>query len=263
MGDLSMSVYLRKSKDEWFPRWATVLFCFAFIAILYFSFAANEGCILPEKDGTTWIIQGKTQLAYRPLFSQVGVEPFEGSFDSYHPLSREYLLAPALTWLLFNSYPSKAMNVFIYAVFLLFAAYSLARTIAIDRPAALLGAFLLPLLAFPGFVGEPSRLYFLFSLTPDPAQIVGLSLLIVAALWALDGTPSRAKYGLVPVPALCLMVSVLSAAAYLPLMLPATAFYGAAAFLDAQRLRDNIPRVVAVFLMIALPVALGMGRVSD
>jgi hypothetical protein len=252
-----MSVSLRTSKVDWFPRGATAAFCLAFLALLYFSFAANEECILWQKDGTWWIIQGKTQLAYRPLFSQVGVEPFEGSFDSYHPVFREYLLAPALTWLLFDSYPPKAMNVFVYAAFLLLAAYSLARTVAIDRPTALLGAFLLPLLAFPAFVGEPSRFIYLFSLAPDIAQIVGLSLLIVAALWTLDGKGSPAKYALIAVPAICFMLTILSAAAYLPCMLPATAIYGGAAFLDARRLSDNIPRVLAVLLMIVVPVALG------
>ena len=252
-----MSAFLRPPSVDWFPRHATFLFCLAFMAILYFSFASNQECILWEKDGTTWGIQGRTQLEYRPLFSQVGVEPFEGSFNSYYPVFREYLLATGLMRFLFNSYPDKTVTVFIYAVFLLLAAYSLARTIGIDRSAALLGAFLLPLFAFPGFVGETSRFYQLFSLTPDPSQIVGLSLLVVVALWALDNKGSRAKYLLIPVPAICLMLAILGLAAYLPLMLPATAIYGAAALFDARRLRDNIPRFVAIFFMIAVPAALG------
>src|SRR6266511_3524854 len=152
-----MLTRLSRSNIDWFPRGTTTVICLAFFVLLYFSFAANEACILYEKDGTWWMIQGKTQLAYRPLFSQVGVEPFEGSFDSYYPVFHEYLLSPALTWLLFKTYPTKAMNVFPYAAVLLLATYSVARAIRIDRPAALLGAFLLPLLALPGFVGEPSR----------------------------------------------------------------------------------------------------------
>jgi hypothetical protein len=53
------------------------------------------------------------------------------------------------------------------------------------------------------------------------------------------------------------MFAILGFAAYLPLMIPATILYGGASLLDARCLRDNVPRVVAMLLMIAVPAALG------
>ncbi|HXM81129.1 MAG TPA: hypothetical protein VN929_04285 [Burkholderiales bacterium] len=234
-----------------------LFFSLACLFALYLGFAFNQNCLLAGMDGTTWIIQGKTQLANRLLFSQVAVSPFEGSFDVYLPLSHDYVLPSLIARFLFGEFPDKLTTFFILAVFLFLAAYWLARTIGIERPATLLAAFLLPLLAFPGFVSWPSQFYILFSLTPDPAQLVGLSLLIVAALWALDGRGPRAKYALILVPVICLMLAILGFAAYLPLMIPATMLYGGASLIDARRLRDIAPRVVAMLVMIAVPAALG------
>jgi len=242
---------------EPFSQRAVLFFSIACLFVLYLGFAFNQNCLLAGMDGTIEIIQGKTQIAYRPLFSQVGVSPFEGSFDVYYPLSHGYVLPSVIVRFLFGDFPGKLTAFFILAVFLFLATYWLARTIRIERPAALLGSFLLPLFAFPGLVNSPSKFYVLFSLSPNPSQIVGLSLLIVAALWALDGKGPRAKYALLLVPVICLMFAILGFAAYLPLMIPATMLYGGASLLDARRLRDNVPRVVAMLLMIAVPAALG------
>ncbi len=238
-------------------RRAVLLFSIACLFVLYLGFALNQDCLLAAMDGAIEIIQGKTQIANRPLFNQVGVSPFEGSFDAYYPLSHDYVLPSVVVRFLFGEFPDKLTTFFVLAVFLFLATYWLARTIGIERPAALLGSFLLPLFAFPGLVNSPSKFYFLFTLSPNPAQIVGLSLLIVAALWTLDGKGPRAKYALLLVPVICLTFAILGFAGYLPLMIPATMLYGGASLLDARRLRDNVPRVVAMLLMIAVPAALG------
>src|SRR6266852_1635052 len=242
---------------EPFSRRAVLFFSIACLFVLYLGFAFNQNCLLAAMDGAIEIIQGKTQMENRPLFSQVGVSPVEASFDAYYALSHDYALPSVITRFLFGEFPDKLATFFILAVFLFLATYWLARTVGIARPAALLGSFLLPLFAFPGLVNSLSKFYVLFSLSPNPSQIVGLSLLIVAALWALDGKGPRAKYALLLVPAVCLMFAILGFAAYLPLMIPATMLYGGASLLDAGRLRDNVPRAAAVLWMIALPAALG------
>ena len=238
-------------------RRALLFFFLAFLCILYFSFAFNSDCLLYGMDGAIWDIQGRTRFEYHQPYSQVGVEPFEGNFDGYFPFSHDYVLPSVLMRFLFGEFPDRLTTFFILAVFLFLATYWFARTVGVGRSAALLSGFLLPLLAFPGFVNLPSRFYIYFNLIPDPSQIVGLSLLIVAALWALDGKGPRVKYALLLMPSICLMIAILGFAAYLPLMVPATLLYGGASLLDARRLRDNIPRVAAMLLMIAVPAALG------
>jgi len=242
---------------EPFSRGAVLFFCIACLLVLYFSFAFNQNCLFFGMDGMVWTIQGKTHLEYHPLYSQVGVEPFEGSFDAYFPIFREYMLADTVSQLLSNDHAGKATIYFIDAAFLLLTAYALARTIKIERPTALLGAFLLPLMIFPVFVSDLSRFYVYFSLIPDLSEPIGLSLLIVAALWALDGKGPHARYALVLLPSICLMIAILGFAGFLPTMVPATLLYGGASLLDARRWRDNIPRVAAMLLMLAIPAALG------
>src|SRR6266702_4533856 len=160
---------------------AVLFFSIACLSVLYLGFASNQNCLQAAMDGAIEIIQGKTQIADHLPFSQTGVSPFEGSFDAYYALSHDDVLPTVMVRFLSGEFPDKLTTFFILALFLFLTTYFLSRTIGIKLPAALLGSFLLPLFAFPGLVNSVSKFYILFSLSPNPSQIVGLSLLIVAA----------------------------------------------------------------------------------
>jgi hypothetical protein len=227
-----------------------LLFLLACIAILAGSFTSNKNCLLVGLDGTAWRVVLKAQAQDHAPFSQTGVDPYEGSFDGYYPVFREYLLPGAFALLAGGTMPGKVAVYTIYAALLLLAAFLFARSAGFDQPTALIGGFLLPLMSLPEFVGKTGLFYPLFSLNPHISEITGLSLLIVASFWALDAEAGRLRLLLIPVPLLCLIIAV-------PLMIPATALYGGASFCTARRWRDNLPRVTAILLMIVVPLALG------
>ena len=106
-------------------------------------------------------------------------------------------------------FPTESCTYFIYGIFLLFAAYTLARTIGFERSVSLLGALLLPTFALPGLVHSIAALDGLFTWTRTCAQIVGLSMLIVAAFWALRRRKYFPALFLVFIPVLCLMIAIL------------------------------------------------------
>ena len=208
-------------------------------------------------DGTAWRIMLHAQTVYRSLFTQTGVDPFQGSFDAWYPDRPEFLLPSGLGLLLTGSVPGRVGTYFAYGTFLLFAAYTLARTIGFERPVALLGAFLLPTLALPGLVRSNATIWGGLSVNPHFSQIIGLSTLIVAAFWALGRYKGVPRLLLLFVPALCLMLAILSLADAVALMVPAGGIYAAASFIDARDLRSNLARLIAGILMIAVPAALG------
>ncbi len=227
-----------------------------FLSVMALSFYMNKDCLYWEKDGISWVIQGKTQLEFKPLFDQVGVSPFEGNFDSYFPIAREYFIATLLQIIIPSGLPFKIITYTIYAAFLVVCAYIMARTFGFDRLIALLGAWLLPLAIYPAFVNEPSRFYVLFSIVPDHSQIVGFSMLIVAALWGIDAK-RRATYPLILAPAACLMIVILGVATYMPLMVLGTALYGGASLLEFRDRRSLVLRGLAIGLIVIVPLTLG------
>ena len=235
----------------------TVLILVVALGVLGFSFAENKDCLLFGLDGTEWRIMLKAQTVYRSLFTYAGVDPFQGSFDAWYPVYPEFLLPSGLGLLFSGSVPGRVVTYFIYGAFLLLAAHTLARQIGFERPVALLGAFLLPTLALPGLVHSNSALDGLLTLDPHISQIIGLSILIIAAFWALERRRYVATLLLVFVPMLCLMVAIVALADSVVLMVPAVGFYAGASLLDARSWRDNVPRLIAGVLMIAVPVALG------
>jgi hypothetical protein len=235
-----------------------LLFLLAFIATLAGSFASNKNCLLVGLDGTAWRVALEAQALDHAPFSQTGVDPYEGSFDAYYPVFREYLLPGAFALLAGGTMPGKVAVYTIYASLLLLAAFLFARSVGFDRPTALIGGFLLPLMSLPAFVRKTGLFYPLFSLNPHISEIAALSLLIVASFWALDAQAGRVRLLLIPVPLLCLIIAVLALVPYVSLMIPATVLYGGASFCTVRQWRDNLPRVIATLLMIVVPLALGM-----
>ena len=239
-------------------RRAVWLLLIALVAVLAFGFAANKPCLLTGSDGTAWRITLRAQMMDRTPFSQTGIDPYQGNFDAYYPVFREYLLPSALALLVGDAVPGRVVTYTIYAAALLLAAFVFARTIGFDRPTAVLGGFLLPLMSLPSVLHNPGLFYALFSLNPHIAQIAVLSLVVVTCFWALDGSATPWRLLLIPLPCLCLLLAILSLVPYVSLMVPATVLYGGAAFLSARRWRDNWPRLLAGVLMAVVPVALGM-----
>jgi hypothetical protein len=245
------------TRSETFSGGVVGLFLLSFFALLYFSFFLNEDCLLFGLDGAAWRIMLNAQAHYRTVFTQTGTDPFQGSFDAWYPSRPEYLLPSALGLLFNGAIPSKAATYFGYGAFLLATSYALARNIGFDRPVALLGALLLPLLALPALVHSNTTLYGLFALNPHISQIVSLSVLMVTAFWALARRGIVATVILVFVPALCFMIATLGLIPDVVLMMPAVALYGGASLLDARSWRDDVPRLLAGLLLIVIPASLG------
>jgi len=246
----------------WFRKFrlGNIEFCMilaASLGVLFFSFAENKDCLLFGLDGVAFRLMFHAQTVYRALFTDTGVDPFQANFDAWYPNFPEYLLPSGLALLFTGAIPGRAATYFGHGMFLLAAAYALARTIGFERPVALLGAFLLPLLALPGLVHSNATLYGLFTVDPQISQIASLSIVIVTAFWALGRQNDLRMLILVLVPALCLMVAILGLADAVVLLVPAVAFYGGASLLDARDWRNDLPRLIAGALMIAVPAALG------
>ena len=245
--------------DEPASRGVRALLAAAAVAFLLVSFVANEDCLLHGLDGTDWVQLFDAQKANRTPFSQTGADAFQGNFDAYYPTFREYLLPSALT-LPFGSNPGKPLTYTVYGLCMLFCAYALARAVGFGRAAAQLGASLLPLLVLPVFIDRNSLLYPIFGLNPHLAQVLSLSLLTVAAFWAIPGTRGWRRAALTVAPMLCLVLGILATVPYVALMVPAAALYGGASLLDSRSRRDIAPRIGAALIMVAVPAALGMAH---
>ncbi len=239
-------------------RSASAFFVAAFLSLLLVSFHNNSSCLLIGVDGAQWVTMMDAQAAFRIPFAQVGADPFQGSFDAYYPSFREYLLPNLLSLPFTGGNASAPMAYFIYAALMMFCTYAVGRAAGMTRGVAFFGGSLVPLLALPVRPGDGPILYAIYSLNPHFAQVASLVLLIVAALWALDGRGRSATVGLMLAPVACLSLAFLSLVPYLVLMVVPIAFYGAGSLLAAENWRGNIPRVLAGLLMIAVPAALGM-----
>jgi hypothetical protein len=244
-------------RPEAFSRSTTAMLLLIFLAILYFSFAQNTDCLLYGLDGALWRIMLQAQTTYRSLFTQTGVDPFQGSFDAWYQDRPEFLLPSGLGLLLTGSIPSNVVTYFVYGVFLFVAMYTFARTMRFEQPVCLLSGFLLPTLALPTLVHTNATLYGLFNVNPHISQIVSLSILIVTAFWALERRRFVPTILLAFVPVLCLMIAILGMMPNVILMVPAVAVYGGVSLLDARNWRDDVPRILAGILMILVPAGFG------
>ena len=231
---------------------------FASLFVLYLCFAYNEDCLLHDLDGTAWIVDFQAEELGRNPFTQTGVHPFEGNFDAFYPTYREYLLPSALALVSGDALSGKTATYLVYAVLMMIGSYVVARTVQIDRAAALLGSFLLPLMAFPTFYHRIAQFFPLFELNPHLSQVVSLALFSVAAMWALGNKRAIQTIFLIATPALCIMLALLSSVLDVVLMIPALVLYSGGALLGVRRLRDVLPYIFAGLLAIAIPLAVGI-----
>lgn len=148
---------------------------------------------------------------------------------------------------------SRGMTYFVYSLVLLAAVYAVGRAVGVERIVALTAAFLMTILAPPGFVNYPSQYYYLFELNPHWFWSTALACFIVAAFWSLDGRRKWRTTALELVPTLCFGLAILGVAPQVIFMLPAIAPYGADCLLSAKQWRDNRWRVLAAALMIGIP----------
>jgi hypothetical protein len=235
-----------------------MLWLLAIVALLGFTFWHNQQCLSAGLDGTWYRVMLGYEAIDRPAFAQTGVDALSGSFDAYYPLQREYLLPSALSLLFADRVPGVAMTYFVYGIFLVLAIYAVGRAAGFERPIALAAGFLMTILAPPGLINYPSQLYHLFELNPHWSETTGLGLLIVAALWSLDGRGNVRTTALAVAPTLCLCLAVLAVAPQVIFMVPMVAIYGAGSLFAVESWRDDRWRIAAGALMLAVPLLLGV-----
>ena len=231
----------------------------ALVALLYVCFASNNECLFVGLDGATWVNLLKVQAEIRAPFTQTGVDPLAGSFDAYHPTFREYLLPTALGMLVGQPVVGKVVTYTVYAAALILSSYLAGRAVGFSRLQSLLGGAALPFLALPAVAGR-RFLFPLLSLNPHISQIMALSLLIVAALWALEGRSLPVKIALASVPAMCVVLATLGLAASAILMAPAVLLYGGASLFSAPSWRNFTPRILSGIAAIVVMLALGFAQ---
>src|SRR5215469_14141047 len=74
-----------------------VVACVALGAIaLLFALAFNKSCFEIDQDGAAWQVYMDYQVRDRAPFSQLGVDPHEGDFDSSYPLINDLTLPGAI-----------------------------------------------------------------------------------------------------------------------------------------------------------------------
>jgi hypothetical protein len=248
-----MGAELPSSLSRWITAAVLVLCC----AELFYSFAANKTCLMLGLDGNWYLTILHQEALGRQPFSQLGVDALTGNFDAYYPLQREYLLPTALTMAVGGGIPSKVFFYDTYAVLLLLAVYACGRAIGFGRPIAVGAGFLMASFALPGMANSIANFYPLFQANVFWSQSVAAELLIVAALWTLNGRGLWRSAMLAAVPVLALMITVAGEAPHVLFIVPTIALYGGASLLDATRWRDNLARALAILAMIAVPLALG------
>jgi hypothetical protein len=230
------------------------------IVVLFFSYRLNNTCLMLGLDGASWSTYLEYQQEVRQPFAQIGVDPVQGNFDAYFPVSYEYLLGQALTPRSSLTAGGGAVRYFAYYLLMLAAFYAVVRSIDVPWPIALLAGNLFGVLGFPGLVGLNSQTYGPFNISPYIAQSIALSMFMVAAFWRLNPRRirNRAAFVLLVVPVACCILDIVSMGAQVIFILPATALYGAASLLDAEDWRDAIPRIAAAGLLAVVPFVLGI-----
>lgn len=246
------------SGTEPLSRGATLLGALALLCVFYFSFSHNENCLMLGLDGSWYRAMFAYEAGDRIPFTQTGVDALSGSFDAWYPLRPEYLLPHAMTLPFASGAPSKSFIYVVYSVFLALSIYVVARTVDAGRAVALAAGLLMPILAAAGFLDHVAQLFPLFEANPYWFQSTGLGCMIVAGFWALNGEGRVRTTILLAAPAVLFVLAVVSLAPHVLFMVPATALYAAGSLVTARRLRDNIPRVMAGLLMLAVSAALGI-----
>jgi hypothetical protein len=236
---------------------SVALYFFVFVGLAFVVFSENSSCLFFGMDGSFWASTLDLQVISRTPFTQLGADPVQGSFDVYATPFREYLLPNLLAMPFSTVNPDKATTYTIYAALMVLSVYLLARALGVDRPPALFGGLLYPLLTLPMFIGSLPAIYVVYTLAPHATQLTSLTLLTIACFWMLDGETLFRSVLLALAALFCMMWIVLSSGPGIVLSLPALLFFAAASLLAARRWRYNIPRALTSILILIILTGVG------
>jgi hypothetical protein len=226
--------------------------------VFYFSFAQHPDCLFTGTDGNVVPVLMNAERIFRNPFSQLGVSPVEGNFDAYFPLNRDYLVAETVGRIFAGGMPSKPLTFAACSMFLVVCGYALARAVGTGRAIALTTGLLIPITIMPLFQGEPTLLYsVVFNINPYFTQGIGISALIIGALWQLRGRWDAASLGWMAVLLACVVITMTSQPQTAAVMVPPVAVYGAASLFHAKDWRQNVQRLIAGALVLLVAFVIG------
>jgi hypothetical protein len=113
----------------------------------------------------------------------------------------------------------------------------------------------------PGLLYQISQAYGNFSLNPFWFQNLTLSMAVIASFWAMRRPawpPKLLTAAIAVAPTLCLIIAIVSTGPQVFFMVPAMALYGGTSLFDADRWSDDVLRIVAAALVLAVLGALGL-----
>jgi hypothetical protein len=227
--------------------------------VFYLSFAEHPNCLFIGTDGRGLQILMDTLKEFKPPFSQVGADPFEGNFDAYFPLNRDYLVSEALGRLIAGGAPSKAFTFTVNAIFLVLCGYVFGRAVGVHPAVALSAGLLIPIAIMPVWQGQADLVaYPLYSINPYLSQGIGISLLTTASLWQLSGPWHKKLFAWLFLPLGCAIATVAALPDSFALIAPGAVAYGSASFFDAKSWQENLPRLTAVIVAIIGILILGV-----
>jgi hypothetical protein len=227
------------------------------LGIFWFSFSANQNCLMFGLDGIWHRTMFANEAVDRPAYGQTGVDALSGSFDAWYPI-RPGLLLPYAMAMPFGA-PAKAFTYFVFSSFLALAIYLLARAVRIGPAVALTAGLAMPILAGAGLTDRGAVLFPLFQINPNWFQSTSLGCLIVAAFWAMDAKDGwRRTALLIATPTLCVLLATMSVAPNVLFMVPIVGVYAVGSLMFVRRRADLLPRLAAAFLIIVVAAALGV-----
>jgi hypothetical protein len=231
---------------------------FVFVGLAFLVFSNNLSCLFFTLDGTYSLATQDLQAISRMPFTQLGADPVQGSFDAYEPVVREYLLPTLLAMPFMDGNPDKATTYTIYAVLMILSVYLLGRALRVDRAPALFAGLLYPLLTLPMFIGSLPMFWPMYAVAPHVTQVISLTLLTLACVWALEEKTSFRSAVLALAALFCTIWMVLSSSREIVLSIPVLLFFGVASLLAAPSRRQNLPRVLTGVLIFVTLTALGL-----
>lgn len=228
-----------------------------FTALLLAIFSRNAGCLLYSLDGTSWVTAFQSQSLRSP-FSEFGVDPFQGNFDAYYPAFREYFLPDALSLVFMGTSAGKVLTYTVYGALMMVATYCLARSVEVPRNVALLGGALFAAAALPTDLANLSWIYGIYNLLPHLAQVVALTIVIIACFWMAEASRPVVAVGFALIAVASTVVAVMSFVTMTVLMIPTIIIYGGASIFISSRRADVALRMAIAGVCAAVPILLGM-----
>ncbi len=243
------------------PRGLSSVRIFACVALgavaLVFALALNKSCFEIDQDGAAWQVYMDYQVRDRAAFSQLGVDPHQGDFDSYYPLINDFTLPGAIYRLAgATAAPSRVATYAIYTAALFAVVVLLGRAFAVDTATALFSAFIAAFFFPPLLVHHTAQTFRFMQLNPHWIQLIILSALAVVATWKLDGKWSFSRILLLLVPAVCITIEVMSLGAMV-IFTPAVVVYGAGALFFSPGRAALVQRITAGALVVLVVIVTG------